>query len=713
MSVTVQSPLTAATANGSTTAFSFNFYIAASTDLVVQVDAVTKTLNVDYTVSGAGAGSGGTVTFTAAPANGATVTLYRNTLLERQDDFQTGGDLSADVLDSQFDRLWLALQEIFSGGKGAPTAVRVPPGEVINALPAAASRANRLIGFDALGQVIATLPTAGDATALTIDLANSASAIKGSALVGFSPTLNYATSTLGFSMASQRRWNPMDYPWLAKFDGVTDDGPAISACAAALEALGGGVVAMPGRTAKIATSIRARNLVTFEGVGDATQLLVTTDIEVFNSDTTTVNSNISTAVFRNFYIKKTVATATTKYDIHLQNPLLCRLERVHIQSGHGDTAYSATNVGGIWLDKPDTSTQGSYCNAVVDCWMQNNSLYFRNITDSTIRGGWVWGHVREFAIRVRGGGNIDITGVNGIITSQYKGGIWIDGTAVNQLRIVDNEWDGNPLLQRGDGIYCPQSATQITVQGNTIWACGKNGINVTDPVGWSITGNNFWKNNDNDGGFDDIRITGATFQPNGNVIVGNTHTMDVARVNKGYAIREVNAGFNPIGNTYNSNGINGASNYLSPAALVLVSAEYDGSLGGGVRMRPNSLDLGEGALGDPGLLLATNTANVNAGGTLDLTVNTATYLGNPGGFAGILTVTSTRLNAPTQSRRTVYAVVGYGATATFTSLATQDGSGGGSAFTVTMSSAGVIRFTDTSGQQVGVRMAFSGSKSVA
>jgi hypothetical protein len=547
------------------------------------------------------------------------------------------------------------------------------------------------------------------------ELADKTSASSGSGLVGFSPVLNYAAGSIGWSQASLRRWNPVDFPWLAKFDGVTDDGPAISACAADLEAAGGGTVAMPGLTAKIGTSIRSRNGVTFEGCGDATQLLVSTDIEVFNSDTTTVNSNIASAIFRRFFINKTFSGATTKYDIYLQNPLLCRCESVHIKSGHSDSDYSSTNVGGIFFEKPDAGTQGSYLNAIVDCWVQNNSIYFRNITDSVIRGGWVWGHVREFAIRLRGGGNIEVNGVNGIITSQYNGGIWLDGSGQNQIRIINNEWDGNPLLTRGDGIYCPQAVTQVTVAGNSIWACGKNGINVTDPVGWTVTGNNFWKNNDSDGGFDDIRIIGATFQPNGNVFTGNTHTMDVARINKGYAIREVNAGFDPINNIYKGNGLNGSTNYLG-GILLRRQAEYDGTLGGAARRIASVEEFGFDALGiSPGGITTATAGDVAAAGTLDLAVNTDSFSGNPGGYAGLLTVTATRLNFPTQSRRTVYAAVGRGATATFTSLVSQDGSGGGSAFTITMGGAGVIRFTDTSGSgsSIAVRMAFSGSQSLA
>jgi hypothetical protein len=283
---------------------------------------------------------------------------------------------------------------------------------------------------------------------------------------------------------------------------------------------------------------------------------------------------------------------------------------------------------------------------------------------------------------------------------------------VNQIRIEGNEFDGNPLLIRGDGILSPQNTTQVTVSGNTFWACGKNGISTTDPVGWSITGNNFWKNNDSDGGYDDIRIIGATFQPNGNVVSGNTFTMDVARTAKGYPIREVNAGFFPVANVYQSNGIVGAANYLG-GILILNNAKYDGTLGGAAKLYANVVNVGMGD--SPGLLLCAAGGTVAAGGTLDMAINTETFGGAPGGFAGNLSVSATRSNFPTQSRRTVYNTAAYGTTATFSSATSQDGSGGGSAFTLTMVSNGVVRFTDTSGSgsSIEVRMAFVGAKSLA
>jgi hypothetical protein len=120
-----------------------------------------------------------------------------------------------------------------------------------------------------------------------------------------------------------------------------------------------------------------------------------------------------------------------------------------------------------------------------------------------------------------------------------------------------------------------------------------------------------------------------------------------------------------------------------------------------------------GQIAGNALLILAKAANVAANGTYDLTINTDTFFGSPGGFVGILNVSTTRLNFVGQSTRTVYAVAAYGTTLDITTLETQNGSNGGSSFTITMPSNGVVRFTDTSGQEVVVRLSFIGSKSAA
>lgn len=155
MSVTVETPIASSIANGVTTVFPHNFTVLSASDLVVKGElngfVTTYALGVDYTLSGVGTGAG-SVTFLVAPANGAVITRYRDSLIQRLTDYQDNGDLLAETVNLDFDRIWLLLQEIFNGGKGAPTALRVPNGETVPALVAAASRASKFLFFNANGE---------------------------------------------------------------------------------------------------------------------------------------------------------------------------------------------------------------------------------------------------------------------------------------------------------------------------------------------------------------------------------------------------------------------------------------------------------------------------------------------------------------------------------------------------------------------------------
>jgi len=162
MTVALQTTLTTHTGNGVTLSFGYAWHLPANGDMVVQVDGLAKTLNVDYTVLGAGATGGGLVIFTVAPINGAVVTLFRNTQLKRDTDYQTAGDFQAAVVNKDFDRAWLALQDFESGGKGSATTLRAPNGELIDVLPAKAGRKGTFLFFNDLGQpttVLAGVPT--------------------------------------------------------------------------------------------------------------------------------------------------------------------------------------------------------------------------------------------------------------------------------------------------------------------------------------------------------------------------------------------------------------------------------------------------------------------------------------------------------------------------------------------------------------------------
>ncbi|WP_210459053.1 phage tail fiber protein [Pantoea ananatis] len=113
MSVPAQVPISGPyIANGVTTQFAYKFYLLFATDMQVFVGGLKKTLNTDYTVTGVGNSQGGNVVFTTAPASGLEVLIKRATPYTRQTDYADNGDLLADVVNDDFDRIWLALQEI-------------------------------------------------------------------------------------------------------------------------------------------------------------------------------------------------------------------------------------------------------------------------------------------------------------------------------------------------------------------------------------------------------------------------------------------------------------------------------------------------------------------------------------------------------------------------------------------------------------------------
>ena len=159
MPVSVQTPYNQYTGNGVATVYAYEFQLLSADDLTVTIDGVVTTA---YTLSGLGVDSGGNVTFSTAPANGTTVLIRRTVLLSRETDYQTAGDFEADVVDPDFDRLWMALQD--QGTAIEETTLRGAIGEVILEMPNAADRAGYWLYFDDDGNPQVGTPTATEMT---------------------------------------------------------------------------------------------------------------------------------------------------------------------------------------------------------------------------------------------------------------------------------------------------------------------------------------------------------------------------------------------------------------------------------------------------------------------------------------------------------------------------------------------------------------------
>lgn len=91
--------------------------------------------------------------------------------------------------------------------------LRVPE-PFIPVLPPAASRANKVLGFDSLGNPIGVLPQTGSGTELAIDLANKSDPFKGAGMVGYKKTTVAAVlDTISSVKLSQTTTNGMYSAW--------------------------------------------------------------------------------------------------------------------------------------------------------------------------------------------------------------------------------------------------------------------------------------------------------------------------------------------------------------------------------------------------------------------------------------------------------------------------------------------------------------------
>ena len=149
------------TANGSTATFAYNFPIFASEEstLKVYVADTLKTLTTHYTVTNAGTASGGNVVFTTGntPANGAKVVIERILARTQLSDWNDYDKFPAETLEDTVDRLTMVAQEIDEKvGRSIKFATTVTDVGTVEVSANAATRANKIFGFDGSGNMVAT-----------------------------------------------------------------------------------------------------------------------------------------------------------------------------------------------------------------------------------------------------------------------------------------------------------------------------------------------------------------------------------------------------------------------------------------------------------------------------------------------------------------------------------------------------------------------------
>lgn len=146
------------TGDGSSVAFGYGNRIFAAADLRVYVAGLLQALTTDYTVSGVGSPGGGTVTLTAAAADGAAVVIERRVPATQGTDLQPLGAFRAEIIEAALDRMTVLIQQLEAVQARTLTLSPADPAASIGALPDVASRQGRYLAFDADGEPLALTP---------------------------------------------------------------------------------------------------------------------------------------------------------------------------------------------------------------------------------------------------------------------------------------------------------------------------------------------------------------------------------------------------------------------------------------------------------------------------------------------------------------------------------------------------------------------------
>jgi hypothetical protein len=150
--------------------YAFTFEILDQGDVAVYDGATLLTLTTNYTVTINTNGTG-SITLLASPS-GSTITIVGDRTIERTTDFTTGGDLFASVLNDELDSLTIFDQQNAEAIARSIRAPQTDPTTINMVLPSAASRANKVLSFDANGnpETANTIASLNDVAAIVNEI---------------------------------------------------------------------------------------------------------------------------------------------------------------------------------------------------------------------------------------------------------------------------------------------------------------------------------------------------------------------------------------------------------------------------------------------------------------------------------------------------------------------------------------------------------------
>lgn len=196
--------------------YAFTFEVLANTDIAVYRGSTLLTLTTDYSVTIASNGTGSITLVTAGTGN---ITIVGARAIQRTSDYTTGGDLFASTLNVDLDSQTIYAQQVAETAERALKAPVTDPTDIAMTLPAKASRAGKVLSFDATtGNPIASITASDVSNAQTYanNASASASAASGSASSASSSASAAAASAVDAAASAAN-----------KVDKTSDTGSAV------------------------------------------------------------------------------------------------------------------------------------------------------------------------------------------------------------------------------------------------------------------------------------------------------------------------------------------------------------------------------------------------------------------------------------------------------------------------------------------------------